>query len=51
MTDRWIIFKTGHYWTVARRRHRSFIHGLPYMTMFTKPTGAEALAEFRRRVG
>lgn len=49
MGNRWLIFKTGRYWTVARRRQRSHIHVLPYRIWFTAPTGAEALAEFRRR--
>jgi hypothetical protein len=51
MSDRWIIFKSGTYWTVAQRNKRSYIHGLPYRTMFTARTGAEALAEFRYRIG
>jgi hypothetical protein len=51
MKTRWIIFKTGNYWTVAQRDKRSYIHGLPYRIMFHAPTGAEALAEFCYRVG
>jgi hypothetical protein len=46
MGNRWIIFKDGNHWTVATRRHRSYIHGLPYREMFHTRTGAEALAVF-----
>jgi hypothetical protein len=44
--NRWIIFKTGKYWTVALREKRSHIHGLPYRIWFRTHTGAEALAVF-----
>lgn len=47
--NRWLIFKSGLYWTVARRRQRSHIHSLPYEVWFRTVTGAEALAEFNRR--
>jgi hypothetical protein len=44
--DRWIIFKDGNHWTVAKRNTRSFIRGLPYRVWFHTRTGAEALAVF-----
>jgi hypothetical protein len=56
MSYRWIIFKDGNHWTVARRNKRSYIRRLPYLIMFHTHTGEEAHAVFnnpglRTRIG